>query len=150
MTVIIPHPTEELTLINFQKELISSLYKMGRIVYADIPLWIDFIENEDLRALAKKIKSVIFGELEVSDTSIIIPVQIHSSENCINSKLTLVNIYRGSSFSDDEKNLILQKKRPVNQLKIFRLGIVQNEGPHAKSISKSVWCKLHHTRTTVE
>ena len=150
MTVIIHHPTEELQLINFQKELISSLYKEGRILYAERPLWIDFSESEELKSLAKNIQSVNFGELKISDKSIFIPVQIKTSERIVDSKLTLVNIYKGQSFTDDDKNLIGQKKQPVNQLKIFRLGLVQAEGPHAKSISKSAWCKLHHTASTVE
>lgn len=145
MTVIIPHPTEELQLINFQKELISSLYKEGRILYAERPLWIDFSESEELKSLAKNIQSVNFGELKISDKSIFIPVQIKTSERIADSKLTLVNIYKGQSFTDEDKKLIGQKKQPVNQLKIFRLGLVQAEGPHAKSISKSAWCKLHHT-----
>ena len=145
MTVIIPHPTEELNLINFQKELISALYKEGRILYAERPLWIDFSESEELKSLAKNIQSVNFGELKISDKSIFIPVQIKTSERIVDSKLTLVNIYKDQSFADDDKKLIGQKKQPVNQLKIFRLGLVQAESPHAKSISKSAWCKLHHT-----
>ena len=150
MTVIIPHPTEELNLINFQKELISALYKEGRILYAERPLWIDFSESEELKSLAKNIQSVNFGELKISDKSIFIPVQIKTSERIVDSKLTLVNIYKGQPFTDEDKKLIGQKKQPVNQLKIFRLGLVQAEGPHAKSISKSVWCKLHHTASTVK
>lgn len=150
MTVIIPHPTEELQLINFQKELISSLYKEGRILYAERPLWIDFSEQEGLKTVSKNIQSVSFGELKISDKSIFIPVQIKTSESIVDSKLTLVNIYKGESFTDEDKKLIGQKKQPVNQLKIFRLGLVQAEGPHAKSISKSVWCKLHHTTSSVK
>ena len=150
MTVIIPHPTEELNLINFQKELISALYKEGRILYAERPLWIDFSETEELKTVSKSIQSVSFGELKISDKSIFIPVQIKTSESIVDSKLTLVNIYKGESFTDEDKKLIGQKKQPVNQLKIFRLGLVQAEGPHAKSISKSAWCKLHHTTSTVE
>ena len=150
MTVIIPHPTEELQLINFQKELISSLYKEDRILYAERPLWIDFSESEELKSLAKNIQSVNFGELKISDKSIFIPVQIKTSERIVDSKLTLVNIYKGQSFTDEDKKLIGQKKQPVNQLKIFRLGLVKAEGPHAKSISKSAWCKLHHTTSTVK
>lgn len=145
MTVIIPHPTEELQLINFQKELISSLYKEGRILYAERPLWIDFTQTKELKALSKSIQYVSFGKLKLSDKSIFIPVQIKTSESIVDSKLTLVNIYKGESFTDEDKKLIGQKKQPVNQLKIFRLGLVQAEGPHAKSISKSAWCKLHHT-----
>ena len=150
MTVIIPHPTEELNLINFQKELISALYKEGRILYAERPLWIDFLEQEELKTVSKSIQSVSFGELKISDKSIFIPVQIKTSERIVDSKLTLVNIYKGESFTDEDKKLIGQKKQPVNQIKIFRLGLVQAEGPHPKSISKSAWCKLHHTASTVK
>jgi len=150
MTVIIPHPTEELKLINFQKELISSLYKESRILYAETPLWIDFTENEGLKALSKSIENVTFDQFEITEKSIFIPVRINTSEGCIDSKLTLVNIYNGQSFSDKDKSILRQKKQPVNQLKIFRLGLVQVEGPHTKSISKSAWCKLHHTATTIQ
>ena len=150
MTVIIPHPTEELKLINFQKELISSLYKESRILYAETPLWIDFTSNGELKELSKTIESVTFNQPEITEKSIFIPVRINTSEDCIDSKLTLVNIYNGQSFSDKDKSILRQKKQPVNQLKIFRLGLVQAESPHTKSISKSVWCKLHHTATTIQ
>lgn len=142
MTVIILHPTEELKLINFQKELIEELFENDRILYRTTPLWIDFKDSEELKTAGKNIQSVNLGEVEISDKSIFIPLQIQTSEGHINSKLTLVNIYSGKDFSDKDIQIIKQKKQPVNQLKIFRLGIVQEEGSHAKSISKSVWCKI--------
>ena len=47
---------------------------------------------------------------------------------------------RKEMFTDEEIDIL--KEKPVRQLKVFRLGLVQDEGPCAKSISKSVWCKL--------
>ena len=39
MKVIILHPTEELLLVNYQKELIKALYSDNRVIFAVSPLW---------------------------------------------------------------------------------------------------------------
>lgn len=138
MAVIIMHPTEELKFSAFQKELISDLFDEKRILYAEKPLWInipDSIFNE-------KITSIKLMKAEIMENNIFIPVEITTKENHYFSKLTLVNLYKGRQFTDPDYQTIAQKKEPVGQLKVFRLGIVQEEGLHAKSISKSVWCKL--------
>ncbi len=147
MTVIILHPTEEGHLISLQKELINDLYVPNRILYSSYPLWLDFPENDgegkiDLKELSKTIESISFGKLDISDKEIFINFLIKTKNREYTSKLTLVCIHNGPAFSDREIEIIRQKKQPVNQLKIFRLGTVQEEGLHAKSISKSVWCKL--------
>ena len=41
MTVLIPHPTEELIFAKLQKELITELFEDGRIMYAVKPLWVE-------------------------------------------------------------------------------------------------------------
>ena len=148
MTVIILHQTEELKLITLQKELIHSLYNDSRILLAEYPLWIESGEFE-LQDKAS-IKKIEFGEFQVSKNAVSLPVFIVCDKGKIESKLTLVSIYKGNDFSDSDKNTVSQIKEPVKQVKVFRLGLVQDQGPHAKSISKSVWCKLHHPRTTVE
>ena len=51
MIVIIPHQTEELKLIRFQKELIKQLNSQKDIFYAQQPLW---IEIEDFSPSSKK------------------------------------------------------------------------------------------------
>lgn len=152
MTVIIPHSTEELRLYDFQKELISSLYEEGRIMYAAFPLW---IELGDFDISEKKaIKKVEAGEIVLTENSIFCPLKIKienkNGSQTIESKITLISLKKGKAFSDEDKKLALQKKQPVKQLNVFRLGLVQEEGLHAKSISQSAWCKLHNTRTTVE
>lgn len=142
MTVIIPHSTEELHLINFQKEIITELFTKSRILYSNYPLWID-INNFELTE-KKRIKSICLGQAEITadGKEIYIPVFIEGDELKTKSKLTLVSIFGDNIFSDSDYAVIRKKKQPVNQLKIFRLGLVQEEGLHAKSISKSVWCKL--------
>lgn len=153
MTAISPHSTEELHLYNFQKELIGELFEEGRIMCAVFPLWIELGEYD----LSEKnsIKKIETGEIDFTDNTIFCPVKIEienkNGSQIIQSRLSLVCLKRGRAFSDNDKKIISQKKQPVKQLKVFRLGIVQEEGPHAKSISKSVWCKLsHNTTATVE
>ncbi len=121
-------------------------------MYAVFPLW---IELGDFDISEKKaIKKVEAGEIELTENSIFCPVKIEienkNGSQIIESKIPLISLKKGKAFSDEDKKLALQKKQPVKQLNVFRLGLVQEEGLHAKSISKSVWCKLHHAAATVE
>lgn len=138
MIVILLHPTDELFFANLQKELTECLFKEDRILYQNTPLWIELGELElDEKKL---IKNVEIGEMEICENSVICPVTVILENKQISSKLTLVSIYKGDNILNSE--ITIQKNKPIRQLKVFRLGIMQNEGPHAKSISKSVWCKL--------
>ena len=51
MIVIAPHPTEELRLINYQKELVRRLFTPGALVYAHQPLWfpVDFASVQEAK-----------------------------------------------------------------------------------------------------
>lgn len=138
MTVILLHPTDELFFANLQKELTECLFKEDRILYQNTPLWIELGELElDGKKLIKKVE---IGEMEICENSVICPVTVILENKQISSKLTLVSVYKGDNILNSE--ITIQKNKPIRQLKVFRLGIMQNEGPHAKSISKSVWCKL--------
>ena len=152
MAVVILHPTEELKLIKFQKELISDLFTEGRILLAARPLWIeigsDSVTYKELPSL--NIRSIDFGELEISDKEIYIPVIISTENEQIASKLSLVSIYSGNTFSDSDRTIIRQKKQPVRQLKIFRLGNEKELSSVSKCITESKWCKLHYSTTTVK
>ena len=154
MKVIILHPTEELLLVNYQKELIKALFSEKRVIFAVCPLWIplprELMISENLKDIAKSIKEITFGNVFFDSKEISIPVQIKTETGLFTSKLTLVSIFKGADFSDKDKKNGLKIKEPVRQIKVFRLGLVQDQGPHAKSISKSVWCKLHHSAATVE
>lgn len=138
MTVILLHPTDELFFANLQKELTECLFKEDRILYQNTPLWIELGELElDEKKLIKKVE---IREMEICENSVICPVTVILENKQISSKLTLVSVYKGDNILNSE--ITIQKNKPIRQLKVFRLGIMQNEGPHAKSISKSVWCKL--------
>ncbi len=148
MFVIIPHPTEELKIIEFQKNIIVELFQEDRIIYRTTPLWIELPENipqteeENIKLLSKKIKSVKFGDVKTDSRSIFVPVEINLDNDIYSSKLTLVRIHNGIDFTESDRQLLAEKKEPVRLLKIFRLGIAQADGPYAKSISNSVWIKL--------
>ena len=146
MKVIILHPTEELLLVNYQKELIKALYSDNRVIFAVSPLWLDLpekdVSSENLKEISKTIRQITFGEIVFDSSKISLPVKIETSGGVISSKLSLVSIFKGADFSEEDKNSAAKIKQPVRQLKVFRLGMVQEEGPHAKSISKSVWCKI--------
>ncbi len=51
MIVIAPHPTEELRLINYQKELVRRLFTPGALIYAHQPLWfpVDFASVQEAK-----------------------------------------------------------------------------------------------------
>ena len=138
MTVLIMHPNDELFFADLQKELIAALFCEERIIYSQIPLWIELGEIE-LKAKSQ-IRQVQVEELCVEADSVNCKVRIQFNDCKIISKLTLVCLHKGKMFTDEEINIL--KEKPVRQLKVFRLGLVQDEGLHAKSISKSVWCKL--------
>ena len=152
MAVVILHPTEELKLIKFQKELISDLFTEGRILLAARPLWIkigsDSVPYNELTSL--NIRSIEFGELEISDKEIYIPVIISTENEQIDSKLSLVSIYSNNTFSDSDRTIIRQKKQPVRQLKVFRLGNEKELSSISKCITESKWYKLHYPTTTVK
>lgn len=146
MTALLMHPNDELFFTDLQKEIIAALYEDVRIIYSKLPLWIELGDfNLKDKALIQKVQ---IGELSSSGESIYCPVLIECGQSQLASKLTLVCLHKGNFFTDSE--IAALKEKPVRQLKVFRLGHVQDEGPHVKSISKSVWCKLHHTAATVE
>ena len=143
MAVIILHPTEELKLINLQKELISELFTEGRILVAAMPLWIPLVDSAETTTEHKKLKYQIeLNNLEITDTEVFIPVTITSDKGKLSSKLTLVNLHSGQNFSDSDRQFISQKKQPVRQLKVFRLGIEKELSSNSKCITESKWIKI--------
>ena len=86
--------------------------------------------------------SIELGDLQASNTEILIPITITADDSTINTKLTLVKIHSGKEFTDTERQKIAQKKQPVRQLKIFRLGIEKELSPVSKCITDSKWIKL--------
>ena len=143
MAVLILHPTEELIFAKLQKELISELYEDGRIMYAVKPLWIEIEDTRWLSDAKHRIETTIeLGDFEATSTEISVPVTITTDDSKINTKLILVKIHSGKDFTTEERQTISQKKQPVRQLKIFRLGIEKELSSNSKCITESKWIKL--------
>ena len=134
MNVLILHPTEELIFAKLQKELISDFFLKGRLLYAAKPLWIQFDAGKPAR--------VELGDLEADSTEIFIPVSILSNNTKIRTKLTLIKIHSGKEFTEAERKSLAQKKQPVKQLKVFRLGQEKELSSNSKCIIDSKWIKI--------
>ena len=142
MAVIILHPTDELKLVNFQKELISMLFEEGRIMIAQKPLWIKFGGGFDTLAARAFNHRIELGDLEVTAKEIFIPVTITTDTASYNSRLKLINLHSGKAFSGFDRQKLSEKKQPVRQLKVFRLGEEKELSSNSKCITESKWIKL--------
>ena len=139
-TVIILHPTEELIFSKLQKELISDFFDQERILYAVKALWIQI--ESSANPCIEKITSVEFSDLDTRPTEIFIPVTIKADGTTLKSHLSLVKIHCGKAFTDSEYKAITQKKQPVKQIKVFRLGSTKKLNSRAQCLTDSKWLKL--------
>ena len=138
MTALIMHPNDEIFFTDFQKEITASLYEKGRIIYSQSPLW---IELGDFNLKDKsQIKQVLVGQLCLSDNSVYCPVEIKCADRKISSKLTLVCLHKGKSFTEAE--LAPLKEKPERQIKVFRLGVEKELSSISKCITESKWIKV--------
>jgi len=169
MTVIIPHPTEELIFAKLQKEIISELFEDGRIMIAEKPLWIPVntviecsrSECIEITGVSKNcgfddggfdtasgllnhrvIVGVDVGGLEICENSVFIPVTISTKSGQVNSKLTLVRLHKGRTFGKSDSEKLAKIKQPVKQLKVFRLGNEKELSSVSKCIVESKWIKI--------
>lgn len=141
MIVIIPHQTEELKLIRFQKELIKQLNYQKDIFYAQQPLWIEIEDfspssKEELKELSKKLKNLRFSSLKKDDEGFFLQAEIEYEEKKLFYRLPLLHLYKGQIPQSP-----LNKKCPVEELKIFRLGIPYQYSETCKSLDDFVWHK---------
>ena len=169
MTVIIPHPTEDLIFAKLQKELISELFEDERIMIAEKPLWIPVntviecsrSECIEITGVSENcgfddggfdtasgllnhrvIVGVDVGGLEICENSVFIPVTISTKSGQVNSKLTLVRLHKGRTFGKSDSEKLAKIKQPVRQLKIFRLGNEKELSSVSKCIIESKWIKI--------
>ncbi len=141
MIVIIPHSTEELKIIRFQKELIKDFNRDGCIFYAHQPLWIEIEgfstdSKEELKELSKKIGHVTLSSLKNDDDEFFLQAEIEFEDKKLSGHLPLLHLYKGK-ISEKRTN----KKCPVEELKIFRLGIPYQYTETTKSLSDFIWHK---------
>ena len=123
-------------------KFVEKLCETLKVQNYDISLAVYELKRGEVVSLAEKnkIKKVQIGALEICKNSVICPVTVDLTNTQITSKLTLISLHKGIDFTAKDASEL--KEKPVRQLKVFRLGIVADQDPHAKSISKSVWCKI--------
>lgn len=144
MVVIIPHQTEELKLIKFQKMLIASLNSKNTIFYSQTPLWIELpfanlTTKEELKTFAKQIKAVTFQTLQQTDNTLTLSGMLSTNENEYKLNLPIITKLPNSVIESVQTT---NKKSPVENLKIFQLGIVNNISKNTKELSETIWVKL--------
>lgn len=150
MLVIIPHPTEELKLIKFCKELISVFSKDDSFFYRTIPLWIKldnpfFSVENDLKTIADKITSISLSKPDIKGNEVFCPVCVEYNNHQIITNLSLLKF--SQEIIDDKTKLNLLKKLAASeifpmQLKIFRIGYSVEVSSNSQAISSSVWKKI--------
>ena len=146
---VAPHPTEELKLIKYQKELVRWLFTPGTLVYAHQPLWIptNFTSVQEAK---EKITGVTLTGVEYDEKSKMI-VCIGEVEVGSLSKVGSLSLSKGHSkfpllhLEGDIPNVqaVLQDTQlfPL-PLKIFRLGECTSPSPNVYELSNVVWKKL--------
>lgn len=146
MYVLIPHPTEELKLIKYQKQIISHFFVSGTLCYAETGLWIPLYAGDDertqtLKLIANTISEITIDSPVVSDDRIVCPVVIKRSQNLptITTELPLCRILnkKQPSLENPAETELFPLK-----LKIFRLGLSCQLSDNSKAIQNSVWKKL--------
>ena len=142
MVVIVPHPTEELRLIKYQKELIRSLFTPGALIYAHQPLWIT-TTFESVEQAKKEIKSVtvLAPEYEENGEGVFCPVKIETlGGDCLDSRLDFIcGLPR---FARNDTAIHTNEDIFPLSLKIFRLGECTSPSPNVYELSSTVWKKL--------
>lgn len=155
MVVLIPHQTEELKLINFQKELISELNTKNTIFYRLMPLWIElpFINattKEELKTFSKKIKDVRFKTLQQDKNTFTLCGTLLTDKKEYKLTLPILNKITHSGVIEPVKihpveippEQITKKNTPVENLKIFQLGIANQISENTNELSETIWVKL--------
>lgn len=171
MFVIIPHPTEELKLINFQKKLIKKNNDENTILYACQPLWIelpDFDDSEaskaELKNFSKTIKEIIIKNTDYyDDEKKPLPLETswessketfqEAAQNFPNEIFLPVEIITQDATIKSKIPLLRiykgqlpqnlkNQKSPVEKLKIFRIAKTALYSENQKSLQDFIWCKL--------
>ena len=100
MTVLIMHPNDELFFADLQKELIAALFCEERIIYSQVPLWIEIGEIE--LKTKSQIRQVQVEELCVEADSVNCKVRIQFNEREILDNPGKVSAEVAKSFAESE------------------------------------------------
>lgn len=152
MVTIIPHPTEVLKLVRFQKELISLFYDNNMICYRQHPLWIPLPEGftpnnkQELKDLSKRIENIKIKSPFFNDNSVFLPINFKINNSDFEFNFPILHLYddrkKNGSKTIDSTILSLLPSCPVDKLKIFRLAIIEKTSEKSQAITDSVWIKL--------
>ena len=132
MVVLSPHPTEELKLIKYQKELIRRLFTPGTIVYAHQPLWIP-VDFESVQEAKEKITGVTLTGVEYDEKNKIVM--------CVGEGVKFPLIHIEGDIPNVQAALADTSLFPL-PLKIFRLGECTSPSPNVYELKNIVWKKL--------
>ncbi|MCQ2586504.1 MAG: hypothetical protein MJ174_00205 [Treponema sp.] len=155
MIHLIPHPTQQLNIINFQKLLIRRLQNERIIFFQTIPLWILLPDTfSDLKKTASSITkiNILLPEVNSETMEIYSPVEISCDGKIILSKMILLESIttNKTSISKDlfnQTKIELKKICTENKnfpciLNIFKAANTQQVSDNSKSVEKFVWKKL--------
>ncbi len=159
MIVISLHPTEELKLIKYQKELVRCLFSPGALIYAHQPLWIPTTFTSIQKAKDNITGVTLTGvEYDEKEERVICPVKISTiGGDYLESKLDFIHrLPRHSvprndgAFSAPGNSSHCERSAAIHinndlfplPLKIFRLGECTSPSPGVYELSNVVWKKL--------
>ena len=142
---VAPHPTEELKLIKYQKELVRRLFTPGTLVYAHQPLWIT-TTFESVEQAKKEIKSVtvLAPESDENAEGVFCPVKIETlGGDCLDSRLDFIcGLPRRLTAPRNDTAIHTNEDLFPLSLKIFRLGECTSPSPGVYELKNTVWKKL--------
>ena len=143
MVVITPHPTQELLLIKYQKQMISLLFTPGTLIYAHQPLWIP-TDFESVDQAKKEINSVtvLAPEYDENGEGLFCPVKIQTvGGEYLESKLDFIHGLPHCVVPEPVEGRNDDNIFPLT-LKIFRLGECTSPSPNVYELCNVVWKKL--------
>ncbi len=140
-TVIVPHPTEELKLIKYQKELVRRLFTPGTLVYAHQPLWIP-VDFKSVQEAKEKITGVTLTGVEYDEKNkMVMCVGEVALRQAQGPQFILPFIHLEGDIPNVQAVLQDASLFPLS-LKIFRLGECTSPSPNVYELSNVVWKKL--------
>ena len=141
MLVIILHPSQEIKLSHFIKELSGFCAKKGATTYKKVPLWIPLPQN---KRMEDKITDLQLLLPQQKNDEILCPVQITYEDGKYFTEVTLQRFLQKPNEDFISVFLTMNKSAaemfPM-QIKVFRLGNTVDISHNAKALTDSVWRK---------
>jgi hypothetical protein len=152
MIVFIPHPSEELILVQAQKVLIASLNKKEPLWYPEFPLWVlPELQQEKMDAVSFRgaVSSMTIHMPEKNKSTIFFPVEIQlNNGRHLNGSITAgKKINEGSFCADKDINAEqLQSKLFPLECRVFRAAdavfTTLPENGRTWKVTQSFWIKI--------